>query len=81
MIIKLTAIMVSDKRGDLTPIIDKDIYLNDVSISRFIKSRFIKKEEGTLITLVDGFKTLVKEQPYEIFCTLNGIQDRSKVVC
>lgn len=76
MIIKLTAIMVSDKRGDLTPIIDKDIYLNDVSISRFIK-----KEEGTLITLVDGFKTLVKEQPYEIFCTLNGIQDRSKVVC
>ncbi|MDA2940443.1 hypothetical protein [Enterobacter cloacae] len=76
MIIKLTAIMVSDKRGDLTPIIDKDIYLNDVSISRFIK-----KDEGTLITLVDGFKTLVKEQPYEIFCTLNGIQDRSKVVC
>jgi uncharacterized protein YlzI (FlbEa/FlbD family) len=68
--------MVSDKRGDLTPIIDKDIYLNDVSISRFIK-----KDEGTLITLVDGFKTLVKEQPYEIFCTLNGIQDRSKVVC
>ncbi|WP_105494196.1 hypothetical protein [Escherichia coli] len=76
MILKLTAIMVSDKRGDLTPIIDKDIYLNDVSISRFIK-----KDEGTLITLVDGFKTLVKEQPYEIFCTLNGIQDRSKVVC
>ncbi|HDC4520930.1 TPA: flagellar FlbD family protein [Enterobacter kobei] len=76
MIIKLTAIMVSDKRGDLTPINDKDIYLNDVSISRFIK-----KDEGTLITLVDGFKTLVKEQPYEIFCTLNGIQDRSKVVC
>ena len=76
MILKLTAIMVSDKRGDLTPIIDKDIYLNDVRIARFIK-----KDEGSLITLVDGFKTLVKEQPYEIFCTLNGIQDRSKVVC
>ena len=73
MILRLKATMVTDKSGLLTPIPERDIYINGDSISRFLE-----KEEGTLITLVDGFKTLVSEKPYQIYCKLNGIQDPSK---
>ena len=73
MIIRLKATMVSVKHGFLNPVSERDIYINGDSISRFLE-----KEEGTLITLVDGFKTVVSEKPYEIYCKLNGIQDPTK---
>ncbi len=73
MIIRLKATMVSDKHGSLIQVSERDIYINGDNISRFLE-----KEEGTLITLVDGYKTLVIEKPYEIYCKLNGIQDPTK---
>lgn len=75
MIIRLKATMVSDKHGSLIHVSERDIYINGDNISRFLG-----KEEGTLITLVDGFKTVVSEKPYEIYCKLNGIQDQTKAV-
>ncbi len=73
MIIRLKATMVSDKHGSLIQVSERDIYINGDNISRFLE-----KEEGTLITLVDGYRTLVIEKPYEIYCRLNGIQDPTK---
>ena len=75
MIIRLKATMVSDKHGSLIQVSERDIYINGDNISGFLG-----KEEGTLITLVDGFKTVVSEKPYEIYCKLNGIQDQTKAV-
>jgi len=75
VIIRLKATMVSDKHGSLIQVSERDIYINGDNISRFLG-----KEEGTLITLVDGFKTVVSEKPYEIYCKLNGIQDQTKAV-